>query len=138
MAYCTPTDVITYALPATALATVSPSDQTAACDAATEEANSYLRGRYALPLQSWGTDITRYTAYIAAYLMMSKRGFQPLNGADQMIRENYYRAVGAPGQPTGWFNQIQRQMVHPDVVQSGVNPPAYYLPQVYSGPKRGW
>jgi hypothetical protein len=137
--YCTPSDVTTYALPATALATVSSGEQTAACVAASEEADSFLRGRFQLPLASWGQDVVRYTAYIAAYLMMSKRGFQPLGGADAMIRENYYRAVGYPDRPgTGWFPQIQRQSIHPDVVEGGVSAPKYQLPQVYSAPKRGW
>ena len=45
------------------LATVVQQQQ--ACLDATEEADAYIRGRYTLPLLLWGTDLRRYTAYIA-------------------------------------------------------------------------
>jgi hypothetical protein len=70
--------------------------------------------------------------------MMSRRGFQPNAGADQMIRENYYKAVGWPDrQGSGFFPGVERQHIHLDVVQAGVTAPAYQLPQVFTKPNRG-
>jgi hypothetical protein len=106
-----------------------------------------MRARYSLPLSAnypqggpytaFDPALVRHTAYIAGFLLMSQRGFSPVAGADQMIRENYYKAVGWPDRPgSGYFPGIERQNIHPDVVQAGVTPPAYYLPQVWTKPPR--
>jgi hypothetical protein len=123
------------------LATVVQQQQ--ACLDATDEADSYIRGRYTLPLLDWGSDLRRYTAYIAIYLLMSGPiGWGATGGnPDQNITTNYYRAVGWPDRPgSGWFPGIQRQAVHPDVTptipvgQDGTHD----APQVSSEPRRGW
>ena len=123
------------------LATVPQQQQ--ACIDATEEADSYIRGRYALPLLSWGNDLTRFTAYIALYLLMSGPiGWAATGGnPDSNITTNYYRAVGWPDRPgTGFFPGIQRQSIQPDVTPSvPVGQDATHdAPQVSSLPQRGW
>lgn len=131
--YCTPADLTTYAINSAALVNILTAEQTAACQAASEKADSYLRGRYALPLSSWGSDITIHTAYIAVYLLMSARGYNPSAGADETIRIRYEDAVA-------WFEGIQRQAVHPDVAPAVAQPgdPVHDLPQVITSPQRGW
>lgn len=129
-------------VPAATLNLATPTQQLQACLDATEEADSYLRGRYALPLQAWGNDLVRYTGYIAVYLLLSGPiGFAPESGSDSNIVTNYYRAVGWPDKPgTGWFPGIQRQAIHPDVTPSippGADP-GHDIPQVASDPPRGW
>lgn len=123
------------------LATTDQQDQ--ACIDATQEADSYIRGRYTLPLLDWGNDLRRYTAYIAIYLLMSGPiGWGATGGnPDQNITTNYYRAVGWPDRPgTGWFPGIQRQAIQPDVTptvpvgRDGIHD----APQVRSEPRRGW
>lgn len=142
--YCTPADLVLYAINPLALQGIPMPTQTAACIAASERADSYLRGRFALPLQSWGTDLRMMTSYVAVYLLMSARGYMPDAGADSRIQQNYYEAIGFPDRPgSGWFPGIQRQAIHPDVVQAAVTAPAYSLPQVLTGgptaaPIRGW
>jgi hypothetical protein len=122
------------------LATVAQQQQ--ACLDATEEIDSYLRGRYALPMLAWGADLTRYTAYIAIYLLaMGPIGMAPQAGADSNITTNYYRAVGWPDRPgTGWGPGIQRQAIHPDVTPSTAQPgdPRHDIPQVFTSQQRGW
>jgi hypothetical protein len=128
-------------MPAATLGLSTPAAQLQACLDATEEADSYLRGRYALPLAAWGNDLTRYTAYIAIYLLLTGTGFAPQAGSDSNITTNYYRAVGWPDRPgTGWFVQIQRQSVHPDVTPAVAQPgdPVHDVPQVFTSPMRGW
>jgi hypothetical protein len=130
-------------LPLQVLNLATTAQQHQACLDATEEADSYIRGRYTLPLLSWGTDLKRYTAYIAIFLLMSGPiGWAATNGSpDQNITTNYYRAVGWPDRPgTGWFPGIQRQNIQPDVTPSlPVGQDAVHdAPQVSSLPLRGW
>jgi phage gp36-like protein len=127
---------------AQALNLATMAQQIQACTDATETADSYLRGRYSLPLLAWGSDLTRYTAYIACYLLMAGPiGWSPQAGSDGVIKTNYYEAVGYPDRiGTGWFPRIQRQAVQPDVTPSIAvgQDPGHDLPQVASLPLRGW
>lgn len=148
--YVQPSDLANYLAPA-ALATTTNAQQQAACVAASERADSYLRGRYGNSdgtggyvepvLLAWGSDLTEMTAYIACYLLMSARGFDPRAGSDQLILQRYYEAVGTPGVAgSGWFPGVQRQAIHPNVTpnvtmltNSGPD-----LPQVRTSVARGW
>lgn len=129
-------------LPAATLNLATAAQQLQACLDATEEADSYIRGRYALPLLGWGNDLVRYTAYIAVYLLMTGPiGLAPQAGADSNITTNYYRAVGWPDRPgSGWFPGIQRQAIHPDVSPTVNQPgdPGHDVPQVITSQQRGW
>jgi hypothetical protein len=138
--YCVADDLAKY-IPPAALQPIPRAILVQACLDATEEADSYLRGRYALPLLAWGSDVRKYTAWIAIYMAMSSRGFSPQAGADRQITERYYAAVGYPDRPgSGWFPGIQRQSIHPDVTPSQAQPgdPVHDLPQVITSPQRGW
>jgi hypothetical protein len=138
--YCDPSDLPLY-IAASALQPISMPVQTQACIDASEEADSYMRSRVALPLLDWGTDIRRHTAYIAIYLLMAGRGYAPKAGADSLILVNYYKAVGHPERPgSGWFPGIQAQRITPDWTPSipvGQDP-GHDAPQVSSQPMRGW
>ena len=129
-------------LPAATLNLATVPQQQQACLDATEEADSYIRGRYQLPLLAWGNDLRRYTAYIAVYLLMSGPiGWAPQAGTDANITTNYYRAVGWPDRPgTGWFPGIQRQAIQPDVTPSIATgqDPVHDAPQVSSDQPRCW
>jgi phage gp36-like protein len=129
--YCAPSDLATYAVPPAALTPIPIATQQAQCAAASEKADSYMRGRFQLPLLAWGVDLTMQTAFIAAYFCLSQRGFNPASGADQLVVKNYNDAIE-------WFKGIERQSVHPDVTPSGSPGTNYQLPQVSSGQARGW
>lgn len=149
--YCQPSDLTSVLAPA-ALATTTATQQQAACVAASERADSYLRGRYGVSdgqggylqplLITWGSDLTLMTSYIAAYLLMEARGFNALAGADQGILRRYYEAVGNPNLPpgNGWFPSVQRQAVHPNVTPQSamLRNAGNDLPQVQSQTMRGW
>ena len=115
--YCTPSDLPNY-LPAATLNLATLAQQNQACIDATEEADSYMRGRFAMPLLAWGSDVRRYTAYIAVYLLMSGPiGWAPQAGSDENIKTNYYRAVCWPDRAgTGWFPGVQRQSIQPEAM----------------------
>ncbi len=134
--YCQPADVALYALNPLALANVASATQLAACVAASEKADSYMRGRFTLPLLAVGTDVTMHTAFLAAKILLSGRGYNPSTGADDRIEKQWDDAVR-------WFEGIQRQSVHPDVTPSGSSPggsgsATTDLPQVITQPQRGW
>ena len=128
--------------PAAAFNGITSGQQAQACIDATGEADSRLSGRYQMPLLAWGADLTKYTAWIAIYNLLSTRGFSPQGGADSNIIARYYEAVGNPNVPgsMGWFDRVQRQAIHPDItptVASNVSP-TYNLPQVFTSQQRGW
>ena len=129
-------------LPAATLNLATPAQQQQACLDASEEADSYIRGRYALPLNAWGNDLTRYTAYVAIYLLMTGPiGMAPQAGSDANITTNYYRAVGWPDRPgSGWFPGVQKQAIHPDLTPNVGQPgdPGHDIPQVFTSQQRGW
>ena len=75
-----------------ALVNVSEAAQHAALDAASALADSYLKSRYVLPLLSWGYELTRAVAIIAAYDLITTRGYNPgaIPGTvDENIRKRY-------------------------------------------------
>ena len=82
MAYATPGDLATYGVSATALAPIDTPVQEAACEAASDVVDGYLRARYKLPLGDWGTDLIRVTAQIAVYDLLVVRGYNPAAGAE--------------------------------------------------------
>lgn len=138
--YCVRTDLPNY-IAAAALSPISTAIQDQACIDASSTMDSYLRGRYALPLSAWGSDLRRYTAYVAIFYLMQGRGFSPQAGADRLITQRYYDAVGDPSKPgTGWGPNVQRQSVHPDVTPAQAQPgdPVHDVPQVHTSPPRGW
>lgn len=142
MGYASLTDLVNYGLPATALANLTTGQQQAAVDDASDIVNSYLNGRYQLPLLQWDTSITQATCVIAAYNLLSIRGYNPASGADVNIKSRYDHAIS-------WLEQVQRQAAHPIVVQSPDPNGATRQPFVSSNsviftatgataPSRGW
>lgn len=128
-------------MPQSVLDLTTTDQQDTACLSATQFADSYLRGRFQLPLLDWGADVERFTAYVACYFLCQAIGYAPQSNSDTQIDNNYYSAVGWPDKPgTGWFPGIQRQAIHPDVTPSipSTQSPTYDLPQVRTEPVRGW
>jgi phage gp36-like protein len=140
--YATLTDLTVYGLPATALGALSSTVQQAALDDASDIVDSYLRGRYVLPLLAWGTEITQAVCRIAAYNLLSVRGYNPASGADENIRNRYTDSIT-------WLSQVQRQAAHPNVTASQDTQNVQQQPNVTSfsvvslgngavAPNRGW
>jgi phage gp36-like protein len=123
--YATLTDLVTYGLPATALANVPTATQTANINDASDVVDTYLRGRYSLPLIAWGTEITQAVCKIAAYQILSVRGYNPASQADVNIRDRYLDTIS-------WLGQVQRQAAHPNVTPQPNQTPNYNQPFVIS------
>jgi len=131
--YIQPADLLGTGINPIALDDVDTPTQTTACQQASELADSYMRGRYALPLSSWGQDIKFRVAQIAVWMLLKARGVNPDAGADSYWQTEYQDAIR-------WFEGVQRQSVHPDVTPAVAQPgdPTYDLPQVRTSPQRGW
>jgi len=138
--YCSPSDLANAVNPL-ALTGVTLAQQTQACIDASNDADAFMRGRYNLPLIApFDPGIVRHVAYIAVFLLLAARGYNPSAGADNLIEANYHKAVGDPRYPgTGYFPGIQRQIIHPNVVETvaSIGSPTQ-LPQVSTAPQRGW
>jgi phage gp36-like protein len=131
--YAQPADLATYGINPIALQHVDLTAQNNALVAASERMDSYFNGRYALPLlPPFDISIVMNCSYIAAYILMSVRGFRPEQGADDLLRMNFQDAIK-------WCEGVQRQAIHPNVMQStSPLPNTFVLPQVQSAVPRGW
>jgi len=125
MGYASLADLTIYGLPATALGNLTVQQQQDALDTASDEVDSYLRGRYALPLQDWGVEIRKATCVLAAYELMAVRGYEPGAGADPVLQNRYNETIA-------WLNKVQRQAAHPNVTPAQNQVPDYNQPTVIS------
>lgn len=129
--YAALTDLYAYGLSAVQCGSVSEPVRQQQLDARNAWADGKLRGRYNLPLLTWGVDLKMAVAQLAAYDVMCIRGFNPAAGADVNIRLRHDDAIK-------WFDQMQRQAVHPTVTETPRQAPAYDAPSIRTKPKRGW
>jgi phage gp36-like protein len=92
VSYSTPEEFDQLGLPAVALDGVA--DTSPWRDAAAGRINTYLRGRYSLPLVApYPPEIIEAECAIAAYLFLSRRGFDPEAGANQNVVTRYEDAM---------------------------------------------
>jgi phage gp36-like protein len=123
--YATLSDLTTFGLPATALGSVSTSDQQAFLEAASAEMDEFLGARYALPLLAWPVSFNQYCAVIAAYRLMVRRGYNPASGADPNFEKSFKWALDQ-------LRLIQNQQLHPRVTPSADQSPTYDQPMLIS------
>lgn len=86
--YATLADLTTFGLPEPALRGVSASTKSEALRAASKKADTKLGIVYDLPLLSWDYDLREAVAKIAAYDLLSFRGFNP-DGEDANVRTRH-------------------------------------------------
>lgn len=87
--YAQPTDLANLGLIGGVLSSISTNVQNAALLAASGLADAKLQSRYILPLAQWGQDLVRAVCIIAAYDLLTSKGYNPATGADPNIRERY-------------------------------------------------
>jgi phage gp36-like protein len=109
--YATRADLQQLGLNASALQQIDTATQDVALSAASSLADSYLNARFALPLRSYGRDLTRAVVHIASYDLMVIRGYNPESGSDVVIKE---RAEAA----RAWLEKIAEGEIVPAVVDS--------------------
>ena len=119
--YATLADLSVYGLPATSLGQTTAAQQQGAIDAASATVDNFFNGRYALPLLAWDLETRARTCQIAAWNILSIRGFNSGAGADDNIRTRYEDAMT-------WLDKVQRKAAHPLVTPSPSQSPTYDMP----------
>ncbi|MBI2392813.1 MAG: DUF1320 family protein [Deltaproteobacteria bacterium] len=114
-----------------ATAGITDVDLTAALVAASETADSYMRAQLRLPLVSWGADLRRHVAMLAAWdILSAQRGFNPDSPGNDVWLARYDQAMA-------WFKDVSRGLVAPNVVDS-TPITRDGAPRVATSPRRGW
>lgn len=87
-------DLAALNLPPAATEGMTSGDLQQHLDAASATVDGYLRGRHVLPLSSPPpAEIVAVECNIAAYTIVSRRGFDPANGTDANLRMRYQDAL---------------------------------------------
>ena len=111
--YATTADLAAVGMVPQILNTIAGATQLAALAAASALADSFLQSRWTLPLASWGSDLARCVAIIAAYDLLSARGYNPAAGADVNWRLRYLDELA-------WLKEIaQGEQTPSAVIDSG-------------------
>ena len=124
-AYATLADLVVYGIQATALGSLSTTQQQGCLDRATDEMNSRFAGRYPLPLLAWDTSVKAKCCEIAAYHCVTMRGFNPASGADVNYQYRYEKALK-------WCDDVRNKAIHPTVTTSQSPTPDYAQPKIYT------
>jgi phage gp36-like protein len=117
MPYIVRAEIIEYGAGAAIVAGISTTTQDHACIEASQLADGYLRQQFLLPLTAWGTDLKGAVAKIAAYNLLSIRGFTP-DGADQNVRDRYDDAIK-------WLAAVATGKITPSLTDSSVRDPSH-------------
>lgn len=91
--YATVDDLTASAMSPEALKRTDPAAIEVALSQASRTADIYLGQRYALPLVSWGDDLRQIVAQIAAFRLMSRRGWNPEDRANVGMVTLYKEAL---------------------------------------------
>jgi len=131
-AYALLTDLYTYGMPLVAMGSVSRATQQAILDGRNDYADDKLRARYRLPLVApIPLSLKQNICMLAAWDVLMVRGYNPAAAADANIATRGEMALK-------WFDDVERQRAHPNVVESGGGDPSYAAPEVISKPLQGW
>lgn len=124
-AYASLAQLYTYGAPEKSFGQLTDDQKNNELEASSRYVDTFLRGRYSLPLIAWGVEITEATCKVAAYNLMNVRGYNPASGADANLQLRYQETVN-------WLRLIQKQQAHPDVTPQPDNTPNYNQPTVIS------
>jgi len=132
--YADTTDLTRLGLPATALTGIATEALDDALDAASAEADSYLRARYVVPFTTWGADLKQCVAALAAETILTSRGYNPEAGRDDVVSARAARW-------RTWLRDVSAGKAH---VSGGATTPTAERharacsPRVMSNRTRGW
>jgi phage gp36-like protein len=109
--YATAADLSNLGLASQALSVITPDEQNAALLAASQTADGYLNSRFVFPLINWGTDLKTHVCEIAAFTLLSTRGYNP--DANSIVRDRYKDAIR-------WLEQVAADKITPVITDSSV------------------
>lgn len=113
--YATLSDLANF-VSAKVLTAGSSAQQQAFLDTAAALANDYLRSRFDLPLATHGLQLTRHVCNLAAYDLITWRGYNPDSEADKNWRMRYEDALL-------WLEAVADGKLTPDGMTGGAATP---------------
>lgn len=131
--YATIAELYLYGAPSTVFGGLASTVLDDALQAASGRVDSALRTHRAnsqLPMTAWGADVRQAVCKIAAYEVLSVRGFNPAAGSDANIRMRYDDAER-------WIRGIARGEIHLDVTPA-LTSASQGSAQVLSNTRRGF
>lgn len=129
--YAVPSDLAALGLPVAATDGTDPAALQAALDAASDRADSYLRSRFTLPLTTVTNDLKSAVCSIAAFRILTTRGFNPESGSDTALKLLFDDAIK-------WLTMVGDGRITPAFTDSSGDPDAPTAPLVISNCRRGW
>ena len=108
-AYATQADFQSLGLPAKATAGIPSGDIDAALEAASRVVDSYIGSRYDLPLATYDKSVTIAACKIAAYELLSRRGFAAGTADAENVQKRYDQAIS-------WCRDVARGIALPGPV----------------------
>lgn len=117
-----------------ALRGFSGDEKNTALNNASRLMDGYFRSRFTLPLVQVGADVRMKCSFIAAYLLLVGRGFNPEKGSDAVIVKNYDDALK-------WLAGVRDEQLTPDVTDSSpaaVEGEPSFRARMVSSSSRGW
>jgi phage gp36-like protein len=111
--YATPADLALWGMPIAGFGGLfNTAQQQSALDGAADVIDGYLRDHYTLPLLvPYALSIRRACAIIAAYDLITTRGYDPAVSQNEQIRERYAATIR-------WLEQISKGQISPPMNDS--------------------
>jgi phage gp36-like protein len=110
--YATAGELADQGLPTLALEGIETATLDASLLYASRVIDGYVKKRYTVPLTTWGEDVTRAAIHIAQFDIMSRRGFRPGAGADEIIVKRYDDTIN-------WLRDVAKKLVELTDVTEG-------------------
>lgn len=130
-AYATRADLYALGLPVEAMSGVSSADQDAAIEASSRRADSYLRTRYGVPCPVAPRELVWAVCVLAAYDLITTRGYSPDVGADQTLRDRANDALA-------WLRDVAKGVVALDPSADATPSVSESAPLMSYEEDRGW
>lgn len=132
-AYAVLANLYAFGISDVACGSVATATRQAILDARNSYADTKMRARYKLPLQTpYPLDLVQNICALAAWDLWMVRGGNPTAGTDAQYETRGQLALK-------WFDDVERQRAHPDVIEAeGGTEPGYAAPEVISKPLQGW
>lgn len=107
--YATPEYLMSCGVPTKGLVKCQPSELEMALSQASREADIQLGARYNLPLVSWGDDLRQIVCMIAAFRLLTFRGWNPddpVNGGISMLYRTAMNTLAGIAAGRGQLNVV--------------------------------
>lgn len=131
-AYCTVDELSDFGISEDAIGAIEAPKLDAAITGASGLIDSYLKGRFTLPLISWGSDLRRAAAIITVYDVIQTRGYNPNEDSeDDQLRLRYLDVIQ-------WLRDIAAEKATPTVEDSAPGASQVGAARFVSNDSRGW